>query len=135
MSIKKVYIGLLAVVLAGCTKENRTFTLKTIKLNDYKRTNLPAQKLYLEFFDDDIAAPLAHTELYPNTLPLPATLNVYPPAPMTLYKKGYHVQLWGDSTGYISSCHIDMDDYKIIFPIDMDVKSDSLNVDLMGSWK
>ncbi|PZF74752.1 hypothetical protein [Taibaiella soli] len=135
MKIQIVLIALLAVVIGGCTKENKTFTLKTIKLNNYLRANLPAQKVYLKVFDDANAAALAETELYASDLSLPATLNVHPSADMTLYKKGYHVELWGDSTGYIASCNIHMDDYKIVFPIDMDVKNDSLNVDIMGGWR
>lgn len=126
---------LLAILFAGCSKDNKTFTLKMIRLNDYKRVNAPTQKLYLQVFEDNTKEPMAYTDFYPSDLTLPATFKVQPAIPMTLYKKVYYVQLWGDSSGYISTCRINMDEYKIIFPIDMEVKSDSLNISIMGSWQ
>lgn len=132
--MKKILPILLAVLLSGCTKDNKTFTLKTIRLNDYKRTNLQTEKLYIKIYDDH-AVLLTQTEGYPNDLTLPATIKVISRIPMTLYNRSYSMQLWGDSTGYISSCKVNMDEYKIIFPIDMEVMSDSLNISMMGSWK
>lgn len=134
MNIKIIAISLLAAVLTGCAKERKTFTLKTIRLNDYRHTTVPAQQLRLEVADGNSTKPLAYTELYPGDLPLPATFNIYPTLPMTLYSKTYEVRLWGTATGYIGSCRIDMDAYKIIFPIDMEVKNDSLSISIMGSW-
>lgn len=133
--MKNTLILFLAVLLTGCTKDNKTFSLKTIKLNDYWQGNLPVQKLHLEVFDDNTSVPLSQTDPYPSELTLPATFMVHPSVPMTLYNKTYRIQLWGDVTGYISSCQINMDEYKIIFPIDMEVKSDSLTVSIAGSWK
>lgn len=130
---KKLFI-ILALAIAGCAKDSKTFNLKTIKLNDYMQTNTPKQKLYLKVLGEGLTL-LAHTEGYPSDLTLPATFKVIPTTPMTLYSKPYSVQLWGDSTGYISSCRINMEEYKIIFPIDMEVKSDSLNVSIMGNWR
>lgn len=126
---------LLVLLLTGCTKDNKVFTLKTIRLNAYSEANLPAQKLYLEVFEDNGTTPLAHTAFYPSGLTLPALFKVAPSIPMTLYSKNYYVQLSGDSSGYIASCRINMEEYKIIFPIDMEVENDSLNVSIMGSWK
>ncbi|MGN6180879.1 MAG: hypothetical protein ACTHNW_16980 [Mucilaginibacter sp.] len=135
MRIKNIFLGLLTVVLAGCAKNNKNFTLTSIQLNGYKHVNIPAQHLYLKVFNDQLAVPLTRTQLYPNDLPLPAIFNVSPTISMTLYKKSYHIQLWGDSTGYISSCRINMNSYKIIFPLSMTAKSDSLSVTINGSWQ
>jgi hypothetical protein len=135
MSIKSTFILCLVILFGGCTKDNKTFTLKTIKLSDYLQTNLPSQKLHLEVFDDKTSSALAHTNPYPNELPLPTMFMVYPSIPMTLYNKAYRIELWGDVTGYISSCKVNMAEYKIIFPIDMEVKSDSLTVSIVGSWE
>lgn len=132
--MKKILAILLAISLTGCNKDNKTFTLKTIRLNDYRKVNDWPEKLYLKVLNDQ-AIPLAQTEGYPNYLILPATFNVLPVASMTLYNRSYTVQLWGDSTGYISSCQINMDDYKIIFPIDMEITNDSLRISVTGSWR
>ncbi|NLR61780.1 hypothetical protein HGH93_27015 [Chitinophaga polysaccharea] len=133
--MKKHLILFLVILLSACSKENKTFSLKTIRLNDYRRANLPVQKLYLKVFENNSMDSLAHTTFYPSDLTLPATFKVYPTLPMNLYRKGYQVQLWGDSTGYIGTCKVNMDEYKIIFPIDMEVKNDSLSVSMMGSWQ
>ncbi len=125
---------LLAVSLISCTKDNKIFNLKTIRLNECRQINKQTERLYLKIFDAH-AVFLTQTESYPNDLPLPVTLKVKPNIPMALYKGSYFIQLWGDTTGYISSCRINMDEYKIIFPIDMEVKSDSLIISLQGSWK
>ncbi len=125
----------MATLFAGCTRDDISFSLKTIRLNNYERKTTVHQKLHLEVFDDNKSVALASTDLYPSDLTLPASFKVDPAVPMALYKKAYHVQLWGDSTGYIGSCQINMDEYKIVFPIDMEVKNDSLNISIMGSWK
>lgn len=54
---------------------------------------------------------------------------------MTLYHKSYRVQLYGDVSGLIGACSVNMDEYKIIFPIDMEVKNDSLSISMTGSWE
>lgn len=135
MEMKKVFALFLVFISAGCTKDNKTFTLKTIRLNNYRKMNLPVQKLYLEVFEGNAVNPLAHTAVYPSDQTLPASFKVEPAVPMTLYKKVYYVQLSGDITGYISRCSVNMDEYKIIFPIDMEVENDSINISIMGGWK
>ncbi|WP_298717170.1 hypothetical protein [Chitinophaga sp.] len=133
--MKKILFVLLLPLLVSCGKENRTFSLKSIRLNGYKRTAAPSQRLYLLVFDETGQDPIAHTGFYPADLTLPATFSIHPRIPMTLYNTTYRVQLWGDSTGFISGCSVDMDKYKIIFPIDMEVESDSLQVSMAGSWE
>jgi hypothetical protein len=124
------------ISLASCTKDNKIFSLKTIRLNDCRSANIHIQKVYFKVFtDNNMATPLTTTDVYPGYLTLPATFKVAPTLQMTLYSKTYYVQLWGDSTGYIGACKIIMADYKIMFPIDMEVKNDSLNISIMGSWK
>lgn len=135
MRINKMIVLFMAALLASCAKDDTTFSLKTIRLNNYARKTTVTQKLHLEVFDDNKTVALASTDLYPSDLTLPASFRVDPAIPMSLYKKAYHVQLWGDSTGYIAGCDIHMDEYKIVFPIDMEVKNDSLNISIMGSWK
>jgi len=133
--MKNILSLCLVLLLAACKKDNKTFSLKTIKLSDYRKTYLLPQKLYLEVFDGNSSTAIAHTDPYPSELTLPATFIVHPNVPMTLYNKKYKIQLWGDVSGYISGCQINMDEYKIIFPIDMEVESDSLTVSIAGSWE
>ena len=125
----------LVLLCAGCQKENIDFTLKSVRLNDYRDTDLPVQQLYLKICEDDTAVVLAHTNKYPSNLTLPATFSVHPAIPMPLYRKHYRFQLWGDVSGYIGGCRVEMDEYKIVFPIDMEVKNDSLSISISGSWK
>ncbi len=133
---QKIAAVTILISLTSCTKENKIFSLKTIRLNDCRSTNIHVQNVYFKvFIDNNTATPLTTTDVYPGNLTLPATFKVTPTLPMTLYSKTYYVQLWGDSTGYIGACKINMADYKIIFPIDMEVKNDSLNISIMGSWK
>lgn len=133
--MKNIVVLLFAILFAGCAKDNKTFSLKVIRLNDYRQTNLPDQKLHLELIEDGTSAVLARTDSYPSDLTLPATFNVHPSVPMMPYSKTYRIQLWGEVTGYMGSCRINMDEYKIIFPIDMEVAGDSLNVSIAGSWR
>lgn len=135
MNIKKWWIIGLVIFFTGCKKDDIAFTLKSVKLNEYRKTNLPDQKLYLKVCEEDTAVVLAQTEVYPSGLTLPATFAVRPAIPLNLYKRGYRFQLWGDISGYLAGCRVDMDEYKIIFPIDMEVRNDSLSISISGSWK
>lgn len=135
LSLKNALIIVLVSIITGCTKDNRTFSLKAMRLNDYLETDTLSQKLYLQVFEENNSVPLAYTGVYPVDLTLPVTFKVQPVLPMTLYNKTYRIELRGDVTGYISSCWINMDEYKIIFPIDMEVHNDSLSVSMMGSWE
>ncbi len=124
----------IALATASCNKSNKTFHLKSIRLNAYRVAQLPSQNLYLKIRDEDTAVIRAHTGVYPSRLSLPAVFAVQPTVEMLLYKKNYHFQLWGDVSGYLGGCETDMKEYKIIFPIDMEVKNDSLNISITGSW-
>lgn len=133
--MKNALILCMVILFTGCAKDDKSFSLKTIKLHGYQQANLPAQKLHLEVFDGNTSVALAHTGPYPSELTLPVTLMVYPSVPMTLYNKTYRIELRGDITGYISSCKVNMEEYKIIFPIDMEVGNDSLHISMAGGWK
>lgn len=136
--MKKIFFSLfLSFLLVSClTNDNNTFTLKTIKLNDFKeRTTLSAQKLYFKVFRSDSEIPLTETMHFLSDNALPATLKVFPSVDMQLYGKKYNVQLWSETQGCLGRCDIDMDEYKIIFPIDMEVENDSLNIAIQGSWE
>lgn len=122
--------------LLSCNNDDNTFHLKSVKLNEFsQRKDLPKQKLYIKAFSDDLPVALAQTEDYPSDMPLPASLKIYPTANMNLYGKPYHLELWGNINGYIGRCNINMDDYKIVFPIEMEVENDSLNISILGSWE
>lgn len=135
MKLKHILISLLILNgLFSCNNDDNTFHLKTVKLLEYSK-NLPEQKLYIKAFSDDLPDSIAQTEEYPSTLPLPATLKMYPSPNMNLYGKKYHLELWGGISGYIGRCDIDMDDYKIVFPIDMEIENESLSISMQGTWE
>ena len=122
--------------LFSCQNDDRTFQLDTVKLEQFeKEKSLPEQKLFIKVFKEESKISIAETELYPSDLPLPATLKMYPSPEMNLYVTSYHLELWGNITGYIDRCSVHMDDYKIIFPIDMEVKGEHLEISMQGSWK
>lgn len=130
------YLLLFALLLLSCNKDNKEFTLKAIKLNAYKMPANTAEHLFLKVLDiSHRGDTLAVTRSYPAQLTLPATFAVSPVVKWKLYKGGYHIELWGDSTGKMGACDVNMDEYKIIFPIDMEVKSDDLDVSILGSWE
>ncbi len=133
--MKKIFALFLVLFYVSCAKDDKKFSLKTITLNDYGSKNAPTQQLYFEVFEDNTSTAIAHTDLYPSNLTLPATFIIHPSLPMKLYKNAYHFELRGDVTGYISSCEVNMDDYKIIFPIDLEIKNDSMNISIKGSWE
>lgn len=137
MNTKKLlYLLPFIFLLFSCNKEDYIFHLKSVKLNEYsQRNHLSEQKLYVKVFSNESAIALAQTDGYPSNLPLPATLKMYPAVDMNLYDSPYYLELWGSEQGYIARCDINMDDYKIIFPIDMEVENEELNVSILGSWE
>ena len=129
-----MFFLLLVVLFAGCKKEDSVFTLKTVKLNKYPHTSI-SQRLYLKVFNENLNTVLSQTDVYPSDLTLPASFSITPQISLKPYKEHYRFELWGDVSGLIGSCQMNMDDYKIIFPIDMEVKSDSLIISATGSWR
>jgi hypothetical protein len=125
---------LLLLLAAGCRKDNKEFTLKNITLVAYKKPPV-AQNLRLRVVGGHNGASLGSSDACPSYLPLPVVLGIQPRVAMELYREGCTVELWGDSTGLIGSCAVDMRAYKIIFPIEMEAHSPALTVALSGSWE
>lgn len=129
------YSPLFLLLLFGCSKKNKEFTLKTVTLNSHRALTSPSEPLRIRFLDGaDTQHILATTAAYPASLPLPAVLSVHPAFQLPLYKHPFFVQLWGDSTGLIGTAELDMDDYKIIFPLEMEIKGADLDVTVSGGW-
>ncbi len=127
-------LSVCSLLVVGCNKDRKTFTLKTVKLNSYSESKHSSQNLFVKVVDkNDIV--LNTTGKYPGSFTLPATFAIDPSLNLKLYKDQYTVQLWGDSTGLIGSSEINMDEYKIIFPIDMETESEEVSFNLAGSWK
>lgn len=132
------YLSLLAFLvlnITACRKDNQNFKLKTVTINAYPRKNLPLQHIYVRIVDAaDTALVLDKSDLYPSNLPLPVVLKVSLGMKKMLYKNSCVVQLWGDLSGLLSSEKLNMTNYKIIFPLEMDVENREMNVKLSGSW-
>lgn len=133
--MRNILILCLAILSGACTKNNRTFSLKTIKLIEYRHGGLPDQKLYLEVYSPHDSQAVARTELYPGDFPLPAVFRLGPLPPMSLYRAAYTVRLLGTRSGYIGACRIDMNRYKIIFPIEMEIEGDGVRISISGTWQ
>jgi hypothetical protein len=128
--------GLCIVLLSGCSKERYVFALKAVKLNSYHLSPQVDQNLFVKVVrDDEDKTVLATTDTYPSTLTLPATFAITPSLRLHLYG-GDHivVELWGDVTGLIASRAINMNEYKIKFPLDMEAKNAVASFSVMGSW-
>jgi hypothetical protein len=132
------YITLLAIIIVSitaCQKDNQNFKLKTVTINAYTNKNSELQHIYVKVVDAaDNQRVIGKSASYPSTLPLPVTLGITSSLKQALYKQTCIVQLWADSTGLISSQKMNMDSYKIIFPLEMDVKNKDMDVTLSGNW-
>jgi hypothetical protein len=136
MNVKHILLiaGLVAL-FTGCNKEDQAFKLKTVTVNAHRAGNYSRELLSIRIVDAaDTAHVLGATKGYPANLPLPVTLSVSPDFKWELYKQSFYVQLLGDSTGLIGSCRVNMDNYKIIFPLEMEVENEDMNVTLSGKW-
>jgi len=121
----------------SCKKDRYIFTMKTIKLNSFRKVNIPSQYLTVKVVNENSGnSVLATTGKYPSDFTLPALFALDKPVKIHLYKEDHiNIQLWGDSTGFIASSTIDMKEYKIIYPIDMETKNDSVSFSVLGSWE
>ena len=135
MRIKLLFILTLLFTCMACDKEHKDFTVKTIQLNHYKPHGLPKQLLYLKVLENDGTTVLAETDQYPSEYTLPARFIVHPQLSLPLYAQNFTIQLWGDVTGFLGECEVDMHNYKIVFPIELEVDSEELGVSLSGSWQ
>ncbi|MFS2188881.1 hypothetical protein ACCC92_19535 [Mucilaginibacter sp. Mucisp84] len=132
------YITLLAIIIVSitaCQKDNQNFKLKTVTINAYTNKSSELQHVYVRIVDAaDQQRVIGKSDSYPSNLPLPVTLGITSSLKQALYKQTCIVQLWADSTGLISSQKMNMDSYKIIFPLEMDVKNKDMDVTLSGNW-
>ncbi|WPU96237.1 hypothetical protein SNE25_11980 [Mucilaginibacter sabulilitoris] len=132
------YITLAAIIalcITACRKDDQNFKLKTITINAYTKKDLPLQRIYVRIVDAaDTQRIIGISAAYPSNLPLPVTLGVTSAMKQALYKNTCRVLLYGDSTGLLSSQKMNMDNYKIIFPLEMDVKNEDMDITLSGSW-
>lgn len=132
------HITLLAIIgisLAACQKDNKYFKLRTLTINSYSKKNLPQQRIYVRVVNSaDAQQVIGVSASYPSDLPLPVTLGVTSSLKQTLYKRPCVIELWGDITGLLSSEEINIAQYKIIFPLEMDVENEVMDVTLKGSW-
>ncbi|MBO9202376.1 MULTISPECIES: hypothetical protein [Niastella] len=125
----------LTAILVSCNKKGQDFKIKSVTLLKHRPLQYPQELLRVKFLDGaDSQKVIGITSGYPANLPLPATMLVDPAFKLKLYSQPCYVQLWGDSTGLIGSSKVNMDDYKIIFPLDMEVENEDMKVTLTGKW-
>ena len=130
-----ILVFLLIIGISACSKEDENFKLKTVTLTAYKGAALSQQRIYIKIVDAaDTARVVGKSASYPSDLSLPATLGLESAVKQPFYKNTCYVQLWGDTDGMISSVKVNMDKYKIIFPLAMEVGNEVFEVTLSGSW-
>lgn len=137
--MKYSIICFLALLLAaGCRKKEKIeFILNSLTLKADRLDHLPRQGLYLKVLQVTGSSEevLAVTGTYPSEYTLPAKYGVEEPVKMNFYKNTYRVALYGDSSGFIGSNLINIKDYKILYPLDMETKQDGLEIVLSGTWR
>lgn len=121
--------------LISCKKDRYVFTMESVQLNSFDKSSYPSQNLSIKIVAQDANTILASTEYYPASYTLPVVFAVEPHPRIHLYKDQISVQLWGDATGFISSSTINMKEYKIIYPIEMETKNEHVSFSVMGSWE
>lgn len=135
--MKKILIIISScLIFIGCKKDRYIFTMKSVQLNSYHKSQYPSQNISIKVVKADGSnTVLATTGSYPSIYTLPVTFAINPTIQTHLYKDKIAIQLWGDSSGFIASSTINMKEYKIMFPINMATKSDSVSFAVMGSWE
>lgn len=134
--MKHIILAFLLVVgISACSKKDENFKLKTVTLTAYKGKTLSQQHIYIRIVDaGDTTRVVAKSSSYPSDLPLPATLGLESAVKQPFYKNTCYVQLWGETDGLISAVKVNMDKYKIIFPLAMEVGNEVFDATLSGSW-
>lgn len=135
--MKYILISFCAVLFISTSckkkKERIEFTLKSLTLKAFEKESLPEQNVYLKVLQEGTV--LAETYNYPSKYTLPAKFGLEQSVQMNFYKNDYTVELWGDSSGYIGSNPIHLEDYKIIYPLDMETENNGIEIVLSGTWK
>lgn len=121
--------------IATCCKkkEKIEFTLKSLTLKSFEKDSFPEQNVYLKVLREGVI--LAETDYYPAKYTLPAKFGLEESVQMNFYKNDYTVELWGDSSGYIGTNPIHLEDYKIIYPLEMETENNGIEIVLSGTWK
>ncbi|MBS1652094.1 MAG: hypothetical protein JSU07_08810 [Bacteroidetes bacterium] len=129
---------LIALTFCACKKnKDINFTLNTLTLKADNLINLPKQNLYLKLLlvTGNAKTALTTTGIYPSVYTLPAVFAIDKPVVMNFYKNNYAVALYGDSTGFIGSNAININNYKILYPLEMDTENNGLGIVLGGTWR
>ncbi len=139
MKNRIVVFLVLSALLIGCKKKNEKieFTLNSLTLKSLKKENLPKQNMYIKVIktDNSVEEELAVTGKYPSQYTLPVKFGLENLIKMNFYKHTYFVVLYGDSTGEIGSNPINIKDYKILYPLDMETDKDGVGIVLSGTWR
>lgn len=138
--MKYIIVLLLAplMLLVACKKKEKIeFTLTNLTLKKLNKENLPKQNLFLKVIRQENSNEqiLVTTDKYPSEYTLPAKFGIEKPIKMNFYKNTYRVALYGDSSGYIGSNPINIKDYKILYPLDMETEENGISIVLSGTWK
>lgn len=138
--MRPLFISFLTLILvfSACRKKERIeFTLNSLTLKVFQKENYPAQKVFLKVVLKGTSADevLAITDRYPAEYTLPAKFGLEQAPRLNFYKNDYAIELWGDSSGYISSNPIHLKDYRIIYPLEMETENSGTSIVLSGTWK
>lgn len=140
VSMKYLFLILIAFIflLSSCKKrENIDFTLDSLTLVSFDKHDYPEQKVFLKVLQlgtnpDKV---LAITDNYSTEYTLPAKFGIEPQLTMNFYKNDYVVELWGELSGFIGRNEIHLEDYKIIYPTEMETEHNNVVIELTGTWK
>ncbi len=141
MKTKKIYFLLILLIVFhfSCKKKNENidFHLKSLTLNTANVSSLTKQNLFLKVFQiqNSNQITLVSTSLYPSYYTLPVKFGLDKSITMNFYKNTYEVALFGDSSGCICTNAINIKDYKILYPLDMETENNGTTIVLNGTWK
>lgn len=133
-----VYVCCLLLVMSGCKKKEKIeFTLNSLTLKADKTDNMPKQNLYLKVLKITSSSQeeLTTTNKYPSEYTLPVKFELKHSIQMNFYKNTYAVALYGDSSGCIATNVVNIKDYKILYPLDMETEANGLKIVLSGTWR
>lgn len=131
------FLATLMMCVACKKKEKIEFTLNSITLKAVKKENVPKQMFFIKVIKQDNHTDdvLTTTDKYPSEYTLPVKFGIEHPIKMNFYKSSYIVALYGDSSGFIGSNPINIKDYKILYPLDMETDKNGLSIVLSGTWR
>lgn len=129
-----IFSATILLIFSGCQKKNAVFTMKAVKLNFYEKEHFPEQDIFIKVVNNDSTL-LACTEKYNSLYTLPVTFGISPGLKVQLYKeKPVSIQLWGDSSGCMASYPVHIEEYTILFPLEMEIGDEQINLSVIGTW-